>query len=272
LVATEGDIDSAIELMRKSGQAKADKKAGRIAAEGIVHIVRSEEGKDAIIIEVNCETDFVARDDNFKKFVTEISQLALQHKVSEVEQLLKLQINNNDEITVEQTRQALVTKLGENINIRRLQYTESDNVLGMYLHSNRIAVIVALQADLQSGKEDLAKDLAMHIAATNPMVVKPEDVPAAKQEKEKEIFLAQAEASGKPAEIINKMVQGRIQKYLDEVSLLGQSFVKDPSTKVAKVLQQKAASVDYFVRYEVGEGIEKKEVNFVAEVMSQLKD
>jgi len=265
LQETDGDLEKAVELMRKSGQAKADKKAGRVAAEGVVNILASSDEKDAIIVEVNCETDFVARDENFLNFVNTMSDIALKNKITDVDALATAQFSADK--NVEQARKELVAKIGENVKVRRLSHIHSDGHLGRYIHGGRIAVVVALEG----GDADLAKDLAMHIAANNPIVVSQTEVPAESVAKEKDIFMAQAENSGKPKEIIEKMVEGRIRKFVDEVSLLGQAFVKDPNTKVEKLLEQHKAKVLSFIRFEVGEGIEKEESNFAEEVMAQVK-
>lgn len=266
LVATEGDIEKAIIEMRKAGQAKADKKADRVAAEGVIFITKSADNKYAIMLEVNSETDFVARDSNFMTFAEQAAKAALDSKVTSVEQLANINIAGTD-TTVEQARQALIAKIGENVKLRRIETLTTDGVIGTYVHSNRIGVFVALQG----GDENLAKDIAMHIAASKPTFVNREDVSAEAIANEREIFLAQAKDSDKPQEIIEKMVDGRISKFLDEVSLTGQSFIKDPSVKVGKLLEQKKAKVESFRRLEVGEGIEKKEDNFVEEVMAQVR-
>jgi len=266
LVATEGDIEKAILEMRKAGQAKADKKADRVAAEGVIYIAKSTDNKYSIMLEVNSETDFVARDSNFMTFAEQAAKAALDSKVTSVEQLANINIAGTDH-TVEQARQALISKIGENIKLRRIEILTTDGVIGTYVHSNRIGVFVALQG----GDENLAKDIAMHIAASKPTFVNREDVSAEAIENEREIFLAQAKDSDKPKEIIEKMVDGRISKFLDEVSLTGQAFIKDPSVKVGKLLEQKKAKVISFKRLEVGEGIEKKEDNFVEEVMAQVR-
>lgn len=265
LEETNGDIDAAAELMRKKGQAKADKKSGRIAAEGIIILLQSNDRKSAVILEVNCETDFVARDENFKQFAHQVGQLALQHKMDDIETLSNLAYEPG--YTVEQMRTNLIVKIGENISLRRIKYLETDAEIAAYIHGNRIGVLV----EFQGGDSELGRDLAMHIAASNPIVVAPSDVPDALIVKEREIFTAQADASGKPADIIAKMVDGRIKKYLNEVSLLGQPFVKNPDLTVEKLLQQKNAKVRKFVRFEVGEGIEKVQVDFAREVMEQVK-
>jgi elongation factor Ts len=267
LISTDGDIELAIKEMRKSGQAKADKKAGRIAAEGVIAVARSTDGKRVVMLEINSETDFVARDANFTKFADDAASTALKSQITSVDELSKENIDGS-EITIEQARQELIAKIGENIKIRRIEQLQTDGVSGYYLHGNRIGVLVALK----SGDEALAKDLAMHIAASRPTVINREDVSADAIANEREIFLAQARESNKPQEIIDKMIDGRISKFLDEVSLSGQSFVKDPSIKVSQLLKQKNAEISSFTRFEVGEGIEKKEDNFVEEVMSQVRE
>ena len=267
LVATEGDIEKAIVEMRKAGQAKADKKADRVAAEGIIIIVRSADNKRAYMLEVNSETDFVARDSNFMSFTEQAAQAAMNANITDVETLASTNMPGTEQ-TVEQARQELIAKIGENIKLRRLEVLTTDGVIGAYTHSNRIGVFVAMEG----GDESLAKDIAMHIAASKPTVVSREDVSEASIANEREIFLAQAKDSNKPQEIIEKMVDGRISKFLDEVSLSGQAFIKDPSMKVGKLLEQKQAKVTAFQRFEVGEGIEKKEDNFVEEVMAQVRD
>lgn len=262
-----GDIELAITEMRKAGQAKADKKADRIAAEGVIAFARTEDGRRALLVEINSETDFVARDTNFTEFASNVAQTALQAQVTDVHQLANTTMLNRD-ITVEQARQELVAKIGENIKIRRIEMLQSEGAVGSYLHGTRIGVLVAVN----TADEVLAKDIAMHIAASKPIVINREDVPHEAIENEREIFTAQASESGKPQDIIAKMVEGRITKYLDEVSLLGQSYVKDPSKKVAQLLKEKGATVIQFIRLEVGEGIEKKEDNFVEEVMAQVRE
>jgi len=260
LVEADGDIELAIENMRKSGAIKAAKKAGRIAAEGV--IFAKTEGKTALIIEVNCETDFVAMDKSFLAFAEKAADIALANKVTTVEALNALAYDN---ITVEEARENLVAKIGENISVRRLQIVEGDN-LGAYVHSRKIGVISVLTG----GDADLAKDIAMHVAAASPQFVKPEDVPADVVAKEKEIQLQIAIESGKPAEIAEKMVSGRMAKFTGEVSLTGQSFIKDPSISVAKLLKDASADVVTFIRLEVGEGIEKKAEDFAAEVAATM--
>ena len=265
LVQANGDIEEAIKEMRKAGGLKADKKADRVAAEGKIFIVKDESG--AVMLEINSETDFVARDDNFVDLGNKVATTALESKTSDTKELAQLQLSD-DSMTVEEARQQLVAKIGENIQLRRLTQMSSEGAIGSYLHGAKIGVIVSLK----NGTEDLAKDIAMHIAASNPLVVSKDDVPADAIENEREIFTAQARESGKPQEIIDRMIEGRISKFVDEVSLSGQPFVKDPSKKVGQLLKEKGAEVISFVRFEVGEGIEKKEDNFVAEVMAQVRE
>lgn len=267
LVAANGDIELAIEEMRKAGQAKAVKKASRTAAEGAILVQVSDDNKRAVMVEVNCETDFVARDENFLKFANQVTQKVLASGKTDVAEISALLLDGGE--TVEVTRKNLVAKIGENINVRRAQCLSTDaGQLGAYVHGGRLGVLVEL-----SGQADqaLCKDIAMHIAASNPLVVNPDQVPQAEIDKEKAIFVAQAQESGKPQEIIEKMIGGRLNKFLDEVSLLGQPFVKDPSKKVAKLLQEAGAEVVQFCRYAVGEGIEKEETDFVKEVMEQAR-
>lgn len=266
LTACDGDIEKAIEELRKSGVAKAGKKAGRTAAEGAVVISVSDDNKSAVMVEVNSETDFVARDDNFTKFVEAVGQAALTSKPADVEALSALNIAGGK--TVEEARLELVTKVGENVQVRRLQQTSDKAAyVGTYIHGSRIGVVV----ELDVANEDLGRDVAMHIAASRPIVVSPQDVPQDLIEKEKEIYTAQAATSGKPADIIEKMVVGRLKKYLDEVSLAGQPFVKDPDTTVGKLLEKNKAKVLAFYRFEVGEGIEKVTEDFREAVMSQAQ-
>jgi elongation factor Ts len=264
LVETNADLDSAIEHLRKSGLAQADKKAGRVAAEGKIALALSDDGKQAVMVEVNCETDFVAKDANFNQFADAVAANALLNDVSDVAALMATQSSGS---TLEEVRQALVAKIGENIQVRRFERKSTSDNLGAYLHGGKIGVLV----DLKGGSAELAKDIAMHIAALNPAFVAESDVPAEFLAKEKEILLAQVEKSDKPAEIIEKMVSGRLRKQLSEITLLGQAFVKDGDMTVAKLLQQNQASVNGFNRLVVGEGIEKKESNFAEEVMQQVK-
>jgi elongation factor Ts len=267
LQETAGDIEAAIDAMRKSGVAKAAKKAGRIAAEGTIVIKPDQAGNQAVILEVNCETDFVARDENFQAFSGQLATVLLDRGNGTMDVLGNMPLNNTDPQSVEEARQQLVTKLGENISIRRSARINKSTggALGIYLHGIRIGVIV----DLSTDNPVLAKDIAMHIAAANPLCVDEQDVPPEVLEKEREIQLAQARQSGKPDEIIEKMVSGRIKKFLRENTLSGQAFVKDPDISVAALLKANNTVVNGFIRYEVGEGIEKKADNFAAEVMQQ---
>jgi len=267
LVATNGDIEQAITEMRKAGQAKADKKADRIAAEGAIVIARSDDGHRAVMLEINSETDFVARDENFIRFADNVAETALKTQAANTDALANETVAGSS-TTVEQARQELVAKIGENIKLRRLEQMHSEGVTGYYLHGSKIGVLVSLK----NGDEALAKDIAMHIAASRPLVVTREQVPTDAIENEREIFTAQARESGKPQEIIDKMIEGRISKFIDEVSLLGQPYVKDPNKKVAQLLKEKNADVLSFTRFEVGEGIEKVEDDFVAEVMAQVRE
>jgi len=267
LVATEGDIEAAIDNLRKSGQAKAAKKAGRTAAEGAVAVKSSDDAKMALMLEVNSETDFVARDDNFKEFVDLIASRALETKETNIATLMALPAEEGGTVTLEEARLGLVQKIGENIQVRRAQLVEAEGVVGSYIHGGKIGVVVSLKG----GNADLGKDVAMHVAASNPLVVNPDEVSQDVLAKEKEIFSAQARESGKPEEIIEKMITGRIKKYLAEVSLVEQAFVKNPDTKVGKLAKDAGAEIVSFTRFEVGEGIEKEEVDFAAEVAAQVK-
>lgn len=257
LVEADGDMEKAIDDLRKASGMKAAKKAGRIAAEGIVMTKVAADGKYGIILEVNSETDFVARDGNFLNFANTILEQAFKTKQTDVAALMAGDLEN--------AREALVQKIGENINVRRIQLVEaaSNGLIDAYVHSNnRIAVMVALN----DGNDVLAKDIAMHVAAVNPLVVRADDVPKELLAKEAEIYSAQARESGKPEEIIEKMIQGRLRKFVAEVSLLDQQFVKDGEITVATLLKKAGADVVSFIRYEVGEGIEKEEVDFAQEV------
>ncbi len=260
LAAADGDIDAAIEELRKSSGMKAAKKAGRTAADGVVAARISEDGSYGVIVEVNSETDFVARDDNFLGFVEKVLDAAFNGRQEDVEALMAGEL--------EEARQALVQKIGENISVRRSQVVTADaGVVGAYVHGNkRIAVLV----ELKGGDQDLAKDVAMHVAAVNPAVVSPADMPEDLLAKEKEIYTAQAQESDKPAEIVEKMIEGRMRKFLAENSLVEQPFVKDPDVKVGKLVSAAGAEVASFARFEVGEGIEVEKVDFADEVAAQL--
>ncbi len=262
LVETDGEMDEAVELLRKSGQAKADKKASRVAADG--RIVVAVDGLKAAIAEINSETDFVAKDENFVGFAEAVGDAALTSDAADVDSLSALTLS--DGRTVESARTDLVAKVGENISVRRFERIEADDHLGNYTHGARIGALVSMSG----GNAELARDVAMHVAATNPLCVDEDGVPAATLERERRIFAEQAAESGKPPEIVEKMVTGRIAKFLKEITLLGQPFVKDPDVSVGKLLQNADATVNTFVRYEVGEGIEKKQENFAEEVMSQI--
>ena len=259
---TKGDIEAAIEVMRKSGAAKAAKKAGRIAAEGIISIKQNE--SDLVVLEVNCETDFVTKDENFLSFVETIIEAIINHDIDDVNDLHKFNIGNQ---TIEEMCQQLIAKIGEKITIRRFEKRVFKNQVGLYLHGTRIGVV----AEIEGGNEELAKDIAMHIAASKPLYIDENNVASEVLDKEREIYIAQAQESGKPAEIIEKMVEGRIKKYIKEITLLGQPFVKDPEQSIEKILKSAEAKVVSFIRYEVGEGIEKRSDNFAEEVMSQAK-
>ena len=264
LVESDGDMDAAAEALRKSGQAKADKKAGRVAADGRVVIKR--DGSRVAIVEVNSETDFVAKDENFVGFAEAVAGIVLANGTTDVAALATQSFGNGH--TVEEARTELVQKVGENISVRRADIVENDGPIGHYTHGARIGAVVALDG----GDEDLGRDIAMHVAAINPLCIDEKGVPAETLERERRIFSEQAEASGKPPEIIEKMVTGRIAKFLKEITLVGQPFVKDPDVTVGKLLGGAGASVVAFTRYEVGEGIEKKQENFADEVMKQIKD
>lgn len=265
LTEANGDMEAAIEHMRKTGLAKADKKAGRVAAEGYVSVKLGADGKAAALVEINSETDFVAKADDFVKFANDVAAAVLATDVSSLDQLLGLPL---DGASVDETRRALVAKLGENIAVRRFErYTTADGTLAGYSHGSRIGVLV----EMKSGSAELGRDIAMHVAASKPVCLDESGVSADLIAKEKEIFSAQALESGKPADIVEKMVQGRINKFLGEITLLGQPFVKNPDVSVAQLLKEQGAAVSRFVRYEVGEGIEKEESNFAEEVMAQVR-
>jgi elongation factor Ts len=261
LVETQGDLDAAAELMRKSGLAKADKKAARVAAEGTVAVERT--GNSAVLVEVNCETDFVARSDEFLVFAREVARAALEKAPSDLSALLA---EVQGASTLDDQRRALIAKIGENISVRRFVRVAAAGALGTYNHGGRIGSLVALKG----GDEALAKDLAMHVAAVNPAYIDASRVPAVVLDKEREILAEQTRTEKKPPEIIAKMVEGRLRKYLAEITLVGQPFVKDPDITVEKLLKKADAAVLQFERYEVGAGIEKKQDDFVGEVMAQV--
>jgi elongation factor Ts len=265
LVEANGDIEVAVEEMRKAGLAKADKKADRVAAEGIIAIEISADGKSAIMLEVNSETDFVAKADDFVNFVNDVAKKSLAEQPADLDALKALTLDSGE--SVEEKRQALVAKIGENIQVRRFTTLTSEGTIGAYRHGDRIGTMVALNG----GDEALAKDLAMHVAASRPQAVSAAELPQELLDKERDIVATQAKESGKPDNIVEKMIEGRMAKFVNEISLLGQSFVKDPDVTVEKLVKQAGATVETFAFFEVGEGIEKAEDNFVAEVMAQAK-
>lgn len=264
LVETHGDLDAAIEFLRKSGLAQADKKASRIAAEGLIMLACNDDNTEAVMVEVNSETDFVAKDGNFLAFVQAVTSNALATAATDVKALMA-SISNGS--SLELARQALVSKIGENIQVRRIARLATSANIGAYVHGGRIGVLV----EIEGGDAELARDIAMHIAALNPEYIDADDVPADVLEKEKQFLVSQAADSGKPADIVDRMVSGRMRKYLAGITLLGQPFVKDGDVTIAKLLDQKGASVKGFSRLAVGEGIEKKAENFAEEVMQQVK-
>jgi elongation factor Ts len=262
LVEAQGDLSSAADILRKNGLAKADKKAARVAAEGTLAVERA--GNSAVLVEVNSETDFVARSDEFLGFAREVARVALQEAPATLEALLALREGG---ASLEERRRALIAKIGENITVRRFVRVTAPGALGSYIHGGRIGSLVALQG----GDEDLARDLAMHVAAANPAYIDAAGVPPDVLDKERGILTEQTKAEKKPPEIIAKMVEGRLRKYLAEITLLGQPFVKDPDTTVEKLIKKSGATVVQFERYEVGAGIDKKQDDFVGEVMAQVK-
>jgi len=263
LVDSNGDIEAAIEAMRKSGQAKAAKKSSRVAAEGLITLQR--DGNKAAMVEVNCETDFVTKNEDFKNFCQSVTALTLREQPTDLQALLSSTMDNGK--SVEDNRHELISKIGENIMVRRFAVMEAKDRLGVYLHGTRIGILV----DMQGGSDDLAKDVAMHIAASRPVCVSSDQIPADIIAKEKEIFTAQAAETGKPAQIIEKIVQGRLNKFFNEITLLGQPFIKDPDQTISKLLKANQATVLRFERLEVGEGIEKKKEDFASEVMQQVQ-
>lgn len=268
LVEANGDMELAVENMRKSGLAKADKKSGRIAAEGVIGVKVSDDGKTVVMADVNCETDFVAKGEDFIGFASDVVNSLLTSDVNSDEDLQAMLLSTG--ISVDETRRALIAKIGENITVRRfVKFTTTDGGQAAYLHGSKIGVIV----ELANADAELGKDIAMHIAASKPVCISADEVAAETIEKEKEIFLAQQEEKikGKPADIVEKMVSGRINKFLSEITLQGQAFIKDDSKTVGQLLKEKGNSAVRFARFEVGEGIEKKEEDFAAEVMAQVR-
>jgi len=264
LVETGGDLDAAAELMRKQGLAKADKKATRIAAEGVIAIERAADGLAAAMVEVNCETDFVARGEDFRAFSKGVAGRVVADRPQTLDALLQAKLDGTE--TIEERRRSLVAKIGENISVRRFAVLATPQHLGAYAHGTRIGALVAVKG----GDAQLAHDLAMHVAASNPRYLSQREVPAEVVAKEREILTEQAQGEGKPPEIVAKMVEGRLRKSLGEITLLGQPFVKDPDTTVEKLLKGAGAQVAAFERFEVGAGIEKKQEDYVAEVMAQV--
>jgi len=266
LVESNGDIDVAIETMRKAGLAKADKKSDRVAAEGVIAIETSADGKNAVMLEVNSETDFVAKADDFINFVAQVGKVVLDKSPADVDAMMALPFDGGE--SIDTARQALIAKIGENIQIRRFSMMSvEDGVIGSYRHGDRIGSIVKISG----GDMTLAKDIAMHVAASRPQAISGADLPSDLLDKERDIVATQARDSGKPEAIIEKMVEGRMKKFVNEISLLGQSFVKDPDVTVEKLVANAGATVNEFAFFEVGEGIEKKEDNFAEEVMAQAR-
>ena len=265
LVETKGDLDAAAELMRKQGLAKADKKATRVAAEGVIMAVKGADGHSAAMVEINCETDFVAREQDFRAFAQEVAHSVLAARPANLEALAAARLSSGE--SIEERRRALVAKIGENISLRRFAMLSSPEHLGAYVHGTRIGALVAVKG----GDASLAHDLAMHVAASNPRYLSAVQVPADVIAKEREILTQQAQGEGKPPEIVARMVEGRLRKALSELTLTGQPFVKDPDMSVEKLLKDAKAEVLAFERFEVGAGIEKKQEDFVAEVMAQVK-
>jgi elongation factor Ts len=269
LVETNGDLDAAAELMRKAGLAKADKKATRIAAEGVIVIERSGDGRHAAVVEVNCETDFVAREQDFQQFAASVAKAALAKRPANVEALLAAPLDGGQ--SVDDRRRALIAKIGENISVRRFALVEAPAVVGTYLHGSRIGALVAMK----SGDDAVAKDIAMHVAAMNPPFLSAAQVPADEVAKERAVFVEQVKndpkTAGKPEEIVAKMIDGKIRKWMGEITLLGQPFVKDDKQTVEQYLKRAGGEVAAIVRYEVGAGIEKKQEDFAAEVAKQVE-
>ncbi|HEX4647286.1 MAG TPA: translation elongation factor Ts [Steroidobacteraceae bacterium] len=265
LVETKGDLDAAAELMRKQGLAKADKKAARVAAEGVIVIERAADGRAAAMVEINCETDFVARGDDFRAFARSVGEAALEARSADLAALLEARLPSGE--SVEDRRRALIAKIGENVSVRRAAVISAADNLGHYVHGTRIGALVAIKG----GTAELARDLAMHVSWSNPRYLTHADVPADVVARERDILTEQAKTEGKPPEIVAKMVEGRLRKALNEITLTGQPFVKDPEVTIEKLLKGAKAEVVAFERFEVGAGIEKKTGDFVADVMAQVK-
>ncbi len=263
LTETDGDIERAVELLRQIGAASAERKAGRIAAEGVIDQLVDEEGRRGVVVEVNCETDFVAKDGSFRQFVRAVAQSVLEYGPDNLESLSQMTLGDG---TIETARQKLIGQVGENVSIRRFErIIEENGLIAGYLHGTRIGVLVSVEGQ----KTGLARDVAMHVAASKPLCVSEDQMPADVLEREKSIFLAQARDSGKPDDIVQRMVDGKIKKYLNENTLLGQVYVKDPDISVGQLLDTAKVKVNQMVRFEVGEGLEKRQADFVSEVMAQ---
>ena len=268
LVDESGDIEAAVENLRKKGQAKADKKAGRIAAEGVIGLALSADGTSGALVEVNSETDFVAKQDEFRQFADKVAERVLDERPEDLGALLTLAFEAGSDQSIEERIRDMLMRIGENITVRRFQVMASDGGhVGSYVHGGRIGVLV----DVVGADGTVGKDIAMHVAASRPLAVSESDMPAGALDKEREILAAQVADSGKPPEIQEKMISGRLKKYLGEVTLLGQPFVKDPDQSVEKFLASAGAKVEAFARFEVGEGIEKRSENFAEEVMAQVQ-
>lgn len=265
LSEVDGDLEAAIEFLRKKGMAGADKKAGRVAAEGTIAIAVSDDKKTAMIAEVNCETDFVAMGDEFKAFANEIAALALANDTTDIETIMNLEMASGK--TVDITRREMVARIGENMALRLIQKMESNGIIGQYQHGAKIGVVVAIEG----GDEVLARDIAMHIAASNPAAISADEVDQELLAKERAFQIEQAKESGKPMEIIEKMIEGRMRKYLSDITLVGQAFVKNPDVSVQQLLKENSATVTSFIRLEVGAGIEIEETNFADEVALAAK-
>jgi elongation factor Ts len=268
LTETDGDMEAAVELLRKKGAAKADKKSGRLAADGVIVALVSPDKKSGVLVEVNCETDFVAKDENFSVYARAVAATVMAKRPGSMEELSALSLSDGKS-TVEEARRELITKIGENINVRRFQVieVETDANVSAYVHGNRIGVLVTTSG----GRADLGKDIAMHVAASRPLYLTKDEIPEEVAEKEREIYTAQAGESGKPENIVEKIVEGKLQKYFNDITLLGQPFVKEPDQNVGKLLKSEKATIEKFIRFEVGEGLERRADDFVAEVMAQAK-
>jgi|TARA_B100000315_G_scaffold130012_1_gene119646 elongation factor Ts len=267
LTETDGDLDEAIVLLRKKGAASAEKKSGRIAAEGIVELALNDSASEGVLMEVNCETDFVAKDDSFRAFSADLAQAVLRHRPNSVEETSQLQLSTGE--TVEATRQELIAKIGENISLRRFELVQAGaGEIAGYVHGSRIGVIVRMG---RSAQPEFGRDIAMHVAASRPVCIDENEMPEDLLQKERDIYSAQAAESGKAPEIVEKMVSGRVKKFLKENTLVGQPFVKNPDQSVGELLSTHQASVVSMHRFEVGEGLEKRTDDFVAEVMAQAQ-